>query len=269
MATQIAYRDNEISTASWSTFGHSLGSYLGLDVRATANASKVPADTLQFVFSEFYELVLKCFDMSPPRQEIEAAFHKSELIAVAVENGTLVGLSMGCLCAVPGASRRALYISANLTAPSVRRLGVSSRLTYAMGEVGYPELVRGIFGMWGQSILVVVRTQDFRVYRLFRKAFAGVAKIGVRPLPEQQADIDAVAAVFGWSLDRDNIHREVYCQRLSRHLVPLLGERDAAVLAGKYTWRLHVAILILLATVYPIRHMLGSRHSRVKDHSPA
>lgn len=270
MRAQIAYRDNGISMASWDSFGQPLGSYLGFEVRATAYASKVPADTLQFVFSEFCEHVLGCFDMPPPRQEIEAAFHKSELIAVALDNDTLVGLSMGRLCAVPGTSRRALYVSGSLTAPSVRRFGVNTRLIYAIAALAYPELFRGILGMWGQSIPFIIRTQEFSVYRGFRKRFAGVAQIGALPEPELQATIDAVADAFGWTLDKDNIQREVYSQRLSRNLVPTLGGRDAVVLAGMYTWSLHMIASIALATVYPIRHMLhGSRRDRGKNYSAA
>lgn len=266
MGTQFVRELIGVSMASWDSFGHSLGKYLGFEVRATAHASQMPSEVLEFAYSQYCELALGSFDMAPTSEELAAAFYKSQLIAVALENDALVGLSMGSLCAIPGTSRHVFYVSGTFTDPSVRRLGVNTRLIYAIVALAYPELLHGIFGMWGQTITFVVRTQAFSVYRGFRKRFACATQVAERPEFELQVAIDAVANAFDWTLDKDNIQREVYSQRLLRHLVPTLGERDAVVLAGKYSWSLHMIASIALAIVYPIRHMLqGSRSDKRKN----
>jgi ribosomal protein S18 acetylase RimI-like enzyme len=266
----LAKEGAQIPSRSWDLFGDAIGSYLGLELRATARASSISAAALEYAFMQYCELAGYCFDVVPTPHELAEHFHDSELIAVALDGDTLVGVSMGRLCPIPGTSRQALYASGAFTSPNVQRLGVASRLTYAMSALAFPDLFHGIFGMWNQTILCVTRTQTFSVYRLFRKTFGGVASIGVRPSPELQQAIDAVAKAFGWSLDNENIQRNAYPKRLSRHLVPTLGERDAVLLAGKYSWTLHSVVRIAFETVFPIRHMLyRSRYGRGKNHSDA
>lgn len=269
-ASNVLLKEGTEVPTRWNSFGDSMGSYLGLEVRATAHASLMPADAREYAFMHYCELAANCFDVVPGRPELATHFYGSELIAIALDGDKLVGVSMGRLCPILGTSGQALYASGTFTAPGVQRLGVASRLTYAISALAYPELFHGIFGMWNQAILCVTRTQTFSVYRLFRKTFGGVASIGMRPTSELQEAIEAVAKVFGWTLDKDNIQRNAYGKRLSRRLVPTLGERDAIVLAGKYSWTLHSIVKIAFATVYPIRHMLqGLRSDKRKHHFAA
>ncbi|MEW6667366.1 MAG: hypothetical protein AB1512_19350 [Thermodesulfobacteriota bacterium] len=261
MRAQVAHKPINLSKASWNSFGDTIGSYLGMDLRATAHASQMPADVLEFAYLHYCELALSSFDMPATPEELAAAFHKSELIAIALDSDTLVGLSMGSLCVIPGTSRQVFYVSGTFTDPSIRRLGVNTRLIYAIVELAYPELLQGIFGMWGQTITFVVRTQAYSVYHGFRKGFSGAAKVGEHPGSDLQEAIDAVADAFGWILDKDNIQRDVYSRRLLRHLVPTLGEHDAIVMAGRYTWSLHMVVSIALRTVYPIRYLLQGLRS--------
>jgi ribosomal protein S18 acetylase RimI-like enzyme len=238
----------------WHAFDQHVGRYAGLELRGTAAVSQLPGATRRAAWAALHEQAGRWFDRPPHADDVASALEKSEVLAVALQDGRLVGAVMGRRCDVPGTSPAVYYLSTSVTAPGARRLGINLRLMQANVALAYPDWHAPLTAMWGRRIALVVRTQNLAVYHGLRRGLRGVAPVGTRPDATLQGCIDATARAFGWAAAADNIHRDVYRQRLAQRLVPTLGERDAVVLAGWYSWRSHAATSLALRVAYPIRH---------------
>jgi GNAT superfamily N-acetyltransferase len=245
--------------------------YAGLDLRTLCSPLQVLGPSRHAALDELYDLVVRTFEGTPPRDRLEQHLDDSDIAAVASDGTRLVGASLArefSLASAPGS--RVFFLQAAFIDPMYRRTGLASRLTYSATDAALAQDF-GVRGLRRTPITFVTRTQNPATVSVFYRWFDGTAQLGQRLLPVHQAAIDCVAKSYGWVLDAHNVQHGAYDHALSGKRLQNLGEKDAVLLAGTYTWRHHLLARAMFAGVYPVRHWLANLatggHERPGNHA--
>ncbi len=245
----------------WHGLSDLVESYCGLELRSCRHPRRALHASYPDILTRFGALVRDCFPPADRKaamdleREIEETLESASILVVAVKGETLYGATTVRLFDRGDGLYPIIYVSGTFSKTSHRRIGLGSRMNYTVTKLC--RLLHEGVSTEGLRLPFVARTQSLAVYRLTSKWCSGVAPVGVRPSPRQQALIDRVSRELDWKLDRDNVQRDAYTHRLSQRLIPGLGERDALVVAGEYRWRHLILSRALFDVGYPVKH--GSR----------